>query len=130
MSYLITPPEEPTWRIEEAIFLRELRQRWPHAHVEAITDQARLYSCTWVILVGDRALEGGLARDGRFITVDGQIRDCAEFAAWFRSQVPADRPLVFCDDAYNHDIELRAGTDVADILGALCGRSIITPTGE
>jgi len=113
MSYLIVPPEEPAWRIEGADFLRELRQRWPRAHVEVIRDPARSYCCAWVIPVEDRALEGGLARDGKSVTVDGQIRDCAEFTVWFRSQVPADRPLIFCDDAYNHDIELLADTGAA-----------------
>ena len=116
MSYLITPPEEPVWRIDQAGFLREMQAHWPQTKVEQIVDTSRSFSCAWTIPMEDRVLEGRLSRDGKSATVDGQIHDCAEFAVWFRTQVPPAALLVFCDDAYNNDIELTTSTTTAAIV--------------
>lgn len=121
MSYLITPPEEPTWRIDQADFLRNMQAHWDQATVEQVTNPARSFSHTWRIPFEGRALEGALPRDGKSVVVDGQLQDCAGFAVWARTQVPANEPLIFCDDAYNNDIELTADTSLAEILGLFGG---------
>lgn len=118
MSYLITPPEEPAWSVDQEKFSQDVQAHWPQAKVEQIIDPARSFTCTWEIPLEGYELEGALPRDGKSVVVDGRIQDCAEFAIWFRTQVPVDAPLIFCDDAYNNDIELTARTRAADIVNS------------
>lgn len=118
MSYLVTPPEEPDWNVDQDAFLRAMQAKWPQAKIEQITAPARSFTCTWEIPLEGYELEGALPRDGRSVVVDGRIQDCAEFAIWFRTQVPMNAPLIFCDDTYSNDIELTARTKAADIVNS------------
>jgi hypothetical protein len=56
---------------------------------------------------------------GQVFTFEGgDFHDCAAFAVWIRTLVPAEHTLIFCDEGYTHDIALRPETTPEDILRA------------
>ena len=66
----------------------------------------------------DGVLEGKFNQNSSDISVDGDFDDCAVFALWFRSLVPATQPLLFYDDCFSVDVPLTAETTVADLVAA------------
>jgi len=70
-------------------------------------------------------MDGSLSSEGSTIICNGALRDCAEFALWYRSMLPPEaKPLLLFDEGYNRSIELREGTTLEDILHAFKNKPI------
>jgi hypothetical protein len=106
MDYLVTPPDETDWRMDPADFEAALRERWPAARVRA-TRSDPTYALDFAVDVEGGEAEGSFARDGQMLGLLHDVYLCAEVAAWFRSVVPAEQPLLFWDPALNGHVELR-----------------------
>jgi len=46
----------------------------------------------------------------------GDLEGCAAFAAWFRSIVPMEQPLIFSDDSQEMEIELTPNITELEIM--------------
>jgi hypothetical protein len=115
-QYFISPPEKTDLKIDVEDLTDALRQKWPDIEIETITNPADNRALVWTIQFGDRQLDGSLDKTGLVIHLDGDIRDCAEFAVWFRSQVPARYELIFYDESYSAVCELREDTTKSQII--------------
>jgi hypothetical protein len=116
MDYLISTPKPTDLTIESTPFTNHLKAKWQQIDIHTINDPEGVYKLKWIIAIENGNLEGMLQRTGQGIALDGDIRDCAKFALWFRSLVDSQYPLFFYDQGYSADIELREGTLENDIV--------------
>ena len=117
MNYFVKPPEETNWRIAPGTFLADLMARWPTAKVQNLPN-SETYSHFWAVQMSHDVLEGRFFRDGEGVALDGDIRDCADFALWFRSLVPPEQELWFYDQAYSAHVNLKPGTTATTVEAA------------
>jgi len=120
MQYLITPPKETDWQINQSYFVNNILKEWPDAEIQVVTNPDRFYQLEWFTKVSGEGLrlDGALHRDGQGVSLEGYLEDCAKFAIWFRSFVPKSQKLIFYDQGYNYYIELEEGITEAEILAA------------
>jgi hypothetical protein len=118
VRYYISPPEATDWGLPLEEFAARLRSQWPAATVELLANPRLNYPLEWRIEADHGQLEGSMDRPGQAVTLEGDPRDCAGFALWFRGQAPAEQPLVFYDEQYSASVPLTAATREADIIGA------------
>lgn len=118
MEYLITPTEATDWQINENDLIKNLHQYWLDSEIKPITNIDDYHLIEWEINVPETGhrLDGALHRDRQGISLDGYIEDCASFAIWFRLLVPEVQKLLFYDQAFNHNIELKSHTSRAEII--------------
>ena len=116
MDYLVSPPVITDWNLDTSAFLSRLIQQWPSARVRRTNDPN--FTHVWKIEMPGGTLEGELNPRRSGIAIDGDFEDCAAFALWFRSIVPATEPLLFYDSCFNVDMPLTPETTVADLIAA------------
>jgi len=117
MNYLISAPSESSWRMDPSEFMASLLARWPNAKVLRIRNSTH-FSHAWMIPTSRGILEGEFNQTESGVTVHGPFQECAAFAIWFRSLVPAERPLVFYDEGYNVHVNISTDTTAADLISA------------
>jgi hypothetical protein len=121
MQILISPPEETDWSTSPDELAAKILAEWPAAELERSQDPDDLRALTWWFERDGRRLDGALANDGVTIHLDGDVRDAAAFARWFRKQVPAEQPLVFYDEGYSADVALTPDTDESELVTPFTG---------
>ncbi|MEC4815482.1 MAG: hypothetical protein SAK29_19715 [Scytonema sp. PMC 1069.18] len=121
MEYLITPPEETDWQINQSDFVECLMKKWSNIQLKQITNSDDYYCLEGLIgVAGDeQTLEVALHRDKQGVSLDGYLEDCAFFAVWLRSLVPQNQKLVFYDQGYNVHIELKQNTTESEIINSV-----------
>ncbi|WP_224244671.1 hypothetical protein [Hyalangium gracile] len=120
MNYFFIPQREGL--LPAPRFLQLLRSRWPHAQVEQVHDPADNHALEFSIPMTHSRVDGSLNREGSAVVFVGEIRDCAEFALWCQSLLPAGETASFCDESMSGSLDLDAGTSRADILRAFSVR--------
>lgn len=116
MSYLVAPPSAPRGVLPAETFVAGLRERWPDAVIEEVTNPDRPYALDFELTVDGNPVAGSFGRDGQVMTLAGDdILACAEVAVWYRSQVPAEHPLVFYDQGYTESVPIEADADPAEV---------------
>jgi len=118
VSYFITPPAATTWKLEPAALAEQLRRAWPAVHVQVVENPERRHAIEWDMAMDRGPLQGSIDREGQAIHLDSDIRNCAQFAVWFRSIIPHEQALIFFDEGYAVDIPLDAATTEATIVSA------------
>jgi hypothetical protein len=103
-------------------FLALLRSRWPQATVEEVRNPQDSHALEFNIAMAHSRVYGSLNRGGDSVVFVGDIQDCAEFALWCRSILPAAETATFCDESMSGSLELDASTTLADILQAFSVR--------
>lgn len=122
MEYLITPPKQTNWHINESNLMNHLFKKWLNIQIKEMTNPDDFYLFKGLIkLSSDKTLEFALHRDRQGVSLDGYIEDCAFFAVWLRSIVPQNQKLVFYDQGYNAHIELNQSTTELDIINSFIG---------
>jgi len=116
MNYLVSPPDKTHWNLDTADFLSRLIEQWPSARVRRNNDLN--FTPSWKMEMPGGTLEGEFNPRCSGIALDGDLEDCATFALWFRSLVPAMQPLLFYDDCFNVDVPLTPETTAADLIAA------------
>ena len=106
MSYFVSPREETDLNVDEAILTRNLDSRWPEIEVSRTSNPESNHVIEWSLRIDGRLLEGSLDKTRQVTHLDGDVRDCARFAVWFRSLIPDRYELAFYDEAYSADVEL------------------------
>jgi hypothetical protein len=116
MKYFVSPAEKSaTWSISADRLASALRNRCPGTRITTTAD-GEFHALEWVSDMAHGPLEGALNRDGQALILDGAIEDCAEVALWFRALVPEEQPLLFYDEAFNEDVELRSAMHVDELI--------------
>ena len=94
--------------------------RWPNLSIQDVNEGNRLF--TWEIpKMKFAALEGYLDATRRVLILDGDIRDCAEFAVWYRQLISETCELVFYDEGYTGSVTLGPDTSVNEITAPFLG---------
>lgn len=110
MDYLVTPPAASAWTLDLESFRAALLERWPDAQQRDVPESDPTYALDFTILAVGR-VDGAFGRDGQVIGLTGELPDVMTVALWFRSLVPAEQPLLFCDPALNGQVELIPDAD-------------------
>ncbi|HAG81077.1 MAG TPA: hypothetical protein DCL61_07860 [Cyanobacteria bacterium UBA12227] len=116
MRYLISPKEKNDLSIDLLLISEKLKSEWSKVDIQTIINPNRKYSLQWQIPIENRILEGMVAKDRMSIALEGDIRDCAKFALWLRSQIDPKYQLFFYDQGYSADVELRKETTEEEIV--------------
>jgi hypothetical protein len=117
MDYLVSPPAETEWRMDPAHFEAALRADWSVVHIHRGGADG-MYAFDFAVVVGTESVDGGFALDGQVLGLLHDVYLCAEVAAWFRTLVPAEQPLLFYDQMFNADAELRPGMTGRELAAA------------
>jgi hypothetical protein len=121
MNYFALSPERPNWSIPPQEFARKMISRWPTTIINEQGPESSTYF-DFELDMPHSLVVGGFGRSGSTFIMDGDLRDMAQLALWFRSIVPAEHPLVFCDEACGYadgySIALTPKTTEEEILNA------------
>jgi len=116
MNYFISPPEKTNLKIDSAQLINRLKAEWPNIDIQHLDNPERAYSLSFRISIKNSILEGSLERTGQSVVLDGDVRNCAQFAIWLRSLVDRKYKLLFYDEAYSAEVELGSETREHDII--------------
>jgi hypothetical protein len=105
--------------IQPEHFIRLLSSQWPTATIKIISDPQDNHAVEFQLSMDSSTLDGALNREGSGLIYTGAIRDCAEFALWYRAASPEGQPYLMFDEGYNRHISLRADTTTEEIVRAL-----------
>lgn len=119
MDYLVIV--KTGWAFSAHDFKSELLRRWPTVRIEEVRSPRSNDVLEFEVPKARRGLYGSLTRDGEAIIFSGELDDCAEFAQWCRSLIPADQEVLFCDEAMNTSLLLEPSTAPADIVQVVLG---------
>ena len=108
-SYFVSPRGKTDLHIDPAPFASKLESRWPAARIQVVGNPTSAHALEWAVLMTHGPLSGSLNRKGQVVALSGDVRDCAEFAVWVRSQVPPSYALIFYDEGYSSDVEICEG---------------------
>lgn len=117
MTYFIGAPTEPKWRMTPEDFIAKLLGPWPEARVRKRSCVDRI-SHDWKVQMPGGEFEGSFDREHSGVAMNGAFKDCVNFALWFRSLVPPEQSLVFCDDGLNVEFPVTVDTTAAEIEDA------------
>ncbi|HSP79054.1 MAG TPA: hypothetical protein VLQ93_11020 [Myxococcaceae bacterium] len=114
MDYLVMPKAD--WRFSPQELRRHLLSRWPGGTLREVEDPEVGECLEFELPMSHSQVTGALNAQGRYVSFEGDIRDCAEFALWLRSLVPASEPLLFGDEALNASLDLEPVTTPGDLF--------------
>lgn len=113
-EYFISRPDDNQWSLDIEAFARKLQSRWPSARLRSRSDQAQ-----WDIREREYTIVGELyLSPGPVVCVEGELESCAEFALWYRQQIPADQLIWFYDDELSDHVVLGNETTIEQIVDA------------
>lgn len=113
MSYLISPPAPTRWHAAPPTVAAKLRSFQPEVAFEEPGDDCTL---RWSARGAFGLVVGMLAKDNQTLVIEGDVRDCANYAVWFRrSVVPLEEELVFYDESYSADVAVLETTTARDL---------------
>ena len=120
MFYVVTPPADTSWHVDRQTLVKLLRSGWPDIDVrlaEAGSPAAR--DVVWRVRVGSDEMEGSQDRAGQAHYLEGPPEAVAQFAAWWRRQVPEQQPLILCDESYSTVVHLDSDVSERELARAL-----------
>ena len=115
MKYLISPQEKTSLNINLEEFSEKLKFQWTVEQIQEIDNNERIYLLEWEILIEERTLQGMVSRNKQTIALDGDLKDCVNFAIWFCSQVETQYKLYFYDQEYSGNVGLKKETTREEI---------------
>lgn len=116
MKYLAAFDSE-VWKLERNVLVAALAWDWPDADVR-VSDPVDLEvrDVEWQLVVDGREVEGYSNVNGQCIYLVGPLDFAAAFVVWYRKLVPESEEVVFCDDAYSFDGEVRLDTTQEEVV--------------
>ena len=122
MNYIVISAEQPPWSIPPAELAQKMTARWPATIITELSADSS-FCFDFDMRMPHSRVVGSFDRSGStFAMHRGDLRDMAQLALWFRSMVPAEHPLIFCDEACGYadgySIALTPETTETEILKA------------
>ncbi|MET8138600.1 hypothetical protein ABZV24_43255 [Streptomyces sp. NPDC005251] len=102
------------WRIDRDALTNAIRARWPGVEIDSM-HRSEVRSLIWQFKTENGPGEAYLHEDGSCLYMDVWEEDAIWLAIVFRRLTPMGLDLVFCDEGYNFDVRLRAGTTEAEL---------------
>jgi hypothetical protein len=108
-----------SWSLTEQEFIRFLLSRWPSATIKPVDIPGGARAVDFRVQMTESIIDGHFSTNGSTVVFYGAIRDCAEFALWYKAAMPTGEPFLLFDEGYTRRMELQPSTTVQDIIGAL-----------
>nr|WSZ12042.1 hypothetical protein OH837_01190 [Streptomyces canus] len=102
------------WGIDREALTDAIRGRWSGVGIDSL-HRGEARSLTWQFETENGLGEAYLHEDGTCLYMDVWQEDAIWLAIVFRRLTPMDLDLVFCDEGYNFDVRLQAGTTEAEL---------------
>ncbi|MFC8366341.1 hypothetical protein ACFUIY_41565 [Streptomyces griseorubiginosus] len=102
------------WGIDREALTDVIRGRWSGVEVESL-HRSEARSLTWQFETENGPGEAYLHEDGTCLYMNVWQEDAIWLAIVFRRLTPMDLDLMFCDEGYNFDVRLQAGTTEAEL---------------
>ncbi len=119
MRYVIAPLGAANWRLPVTRFAAKLRTEWPEAAIRIVDNAESPHALEWTLpMRATRKVAGVLDRTGHVVELEGDVRDCATFARWLRTQLPDTYRVGLSDEAATITIEVRPETTETELVGA------------
>jgi hypothetical protein len=97
-------------------FVAMLRSKWPDVSVQLGDATAPAAGAVeWTVSLPEGVLDGSQHRNGRGVYLDGVMPVIAQFAAWWRAQVPPEQPLWLIDLGHTMVVPLEDGFTESDV---------------
>ncbi|WNG34989.1 hypothetical protein F0U61_16030 [Archangium violaceum] len=114
MDYLVMPKGD--WRFSPQELRHHLRYRWPGVTLREIQNPELGECLEFELPMNHSQVTGAVDAQGRYVSFEGDIRDCAELALWLRALSPASEPLLFGDESLNASLDLESATTSGDLF--------------
>ncbi|MBK9750611.1 MAG: hypothetical protein IPO91_28145 [Chloroflexi bacterium] len=116
---LATLPYQPSnLKIDPDWLQIVVARRWRHVEFNVRQPKPRTYALDWHIMLYGQHLIGGLHRDQKSVVLSGKDWLWRRFAAWYRSMIAPDQPLLLYEWA-DVGIELQSGWSAKEIQTAV-----------
>ncbi|MGW5612989.1 hypothetical protein [Streptomyces sp. NPDC003877] len=102
------------WGIDREALTDAIRGRWSGVEIDSL-HLSEVRSLIWQFETENGPGEAYLHEDGACLYMDVWQEDAIWLAIVFRRLTPMDLDLVFCDEGYNFDVRLQAGTTEAEL---------------
>ncbi|MCF4136764.1 hypothetical protein L1856_07675 [Streptomyces sp. Tue 6430] len=102
------------WGIDREALTDAIRARWSGVEIDSL-HRSEVRSLIWQFETENGPGEAYLHEDGICLYMDVRQEDAIWLAIVFRRLTPMDLDLVFCDEGYNFDVRLQAGTTEAEL---------------
>jgi hypothetical protein len=102
------------WGIDREALTDAIRGRWSGVEIDSLS-RSEVRSLIWQFETENGPGEAYLHEDGTCLYMDVWQEDAIWLAIVFRRLTPMDLYLVFCDEGYNFDVHLQAGTTEAEL---------------
>jgi len=113
MNYTLIP--RGGWGMPVQELAQRMRAHWPSARVQESDAPDSRWRVDFHVPMPHSEVVGTVRRSVSAMVFTGDLRDCAGFALWCRSVVPAEELLLLCDQGH---LRLEAATTVEDVLQA------------
>lgn len=120
MSWLISPPEETSWRMTRPEVADLLRRLWPSVEVTPADPRTKMAMFWEVTRDADDWVSGSLEDIGQCLYVKGSSEEIARLAFHVKQEFAPDQDLLLFDEAYSEVIPLEDKSE-QDILRSLNG---------
>ncbi|WP_052411135.1 hypothetical protein [Streptomyces sp. NRRL S-118] len=119
MTYLVVFDSDE-WSVGQDVLVASLAAEWPDAAIRRNQppEGSKVRDIEWQLKRGGEEVEGHTHVDGRCIYLDGDIALVADLALWYRTLVPKDIDVVFCDEGYSFDVTIDDTTTKDDLVAA------------
>ena len=122
MKALVSPPTETDWRISRSEFSRGMEAEFDGCEFSVVPDDTSEWrDLDWSMEASFGLLHGHLAGEGQVLVLDGDVRDIAKLAIWFRTMVPMSQDLVFYDEGYSADASIGETTTAEELARLFLG---------
>jgi hypothetical protein len=108
------------WHVDREVLTEAIRARWTDVEIDS-TQRGEAQSILWDFETENGPGEAYLHADGTCLYMDVWQEDAVWLAIAFRELAPTDLDLVFCDEGYTFDVQLRAGAtegELSDLVNA------------
>ena len=120
MSYFIIGLEETQQiHLDDRGFIEALMRDWPGTQIKPCTEPNSPFLFEWETPCKTWKLGGFFYKSRDALSFDGQWDDCLIFALWCRIQLSEQPRLLFFDQGFNFDMELKPSTTAEEISAAL-----------
>jgi hypothetical protein len=117
VDYLVIIETEWTFSVHD--FKSQLLERWPMVRTRDVQSTKHTAVLDFEVPMMQSVIYGELYQKGNAVSFSGELQDCADFAHWCRSLIPAGESVLFCDEAMNTNLSLKMDTTPADIFQAV-----------
>lgn len=99
--------------------LASLEVSWPQIQARIDPGGDDTHDIVWSAQGDSGPIDAYHHRDGTCLYLDGTLDDAAPFAVWYRTLVPPEVELLFCDDSYSFSIQINYEMTAAELVDAV-----------